>query len=73
VVGVSLVGERAGEIIQSWCLPISKKLKIKNIAGLVLPYPTLGEINKRAAGSYFTPSLFGGRIKALVRFLLSLG
>jgi hypothetical protein len=47
--------------------------KIKNIAGLVMPYPTLGEINKRAAGSYFTPSLFGGRIKALVRFLLSLG
>ena len=73
VVGASLVGEGAGEIIQSWCLPISKKLKIKNIAGLVLPYPTLGEINKRAAGSYFTPSLFGGRIKALVRFLLSLG
>lgn len=73
VVGASLVGERAGEIIQSWCLPISKKLKIKHMAGLVLPYPTLGEINKRAASSYYTPSLFGDRMKVIVRFLLSLG
>ena len=73
VVGASLVGEKAGEIIQSWCLPISKRLKIKNIAGLILPYPTLGEINKRAAGSYYTPSLFGDRMKTVVRFLLSLG
>jgi hypothetical protein len=24
----------------------------------VLPYPTLGEVNKRAAGAYFSPRLF---------------
>ena len=73
VVGASMVGEKAGEIIQSWCLPISKKMKIKDVAGLILPYPTLGEINKRAAGSYYTPSLFSERTRKIVRFLLSLG
>ncbi|MBK19159.1 MAG: dihydrolipoamide dehydrogenase [Rhodospirillaceae bacterium] len=73
IVGASMVGEKAGEVIQSWCLPISKKMKIKDVAGLILPYPTLGEINKRAAGSYYTPSLFSERTRKIVRFLLSLG
>lgn len=73
VVGASMVGEKAGELIQSWCLPIAKKMKIKDMAGLILPYPTLGEINKRAAGSYYTPSLFSDRTRRLVRFLLSFG
>lgn len=73
VVGASMVGEKAGELIQSWCLPIAKGLKIKDVAGLILPYPTLGEINKRAAGSYYTPSLFSERTRKIVRFLLSFG
>jgi hypothetical protein len=25
---------------------------------MVLPYPTMGEINKRVAGAYFSPKLF---------------
>lgn len=73
VVGASMVGEHAGELIQSWCLPISKRLKIKDVAGLILPYPTLGEINKRAAGAFYTPSLYSDRTRKIVRFLLSLG
>lgn len=73
VVGASMVGEKAGELIQSWCLPIAKGMKIKDMAGLILPYPTLGEINKRAAGAYYTPSLFSDRTRRIVRFLLSFG
>jgi len=73
VVGASMVGERAGDLIQTWCLPIAKGMKVKDVAGLVLPYPTLGEINKRAAGSFYTPSLFSERTHKIVRFLLSFG
>ncbi|MBT5048516.1 MAG: FAD-dependent oxidoreductase [Rhodospirillaceae bacterium] len=73
IVGASMVGEKAGELIQSWCLPIAKRMKIKDVAGLILPYPTLGEINKRAAGSFYTPSLFSDRTRRIVRFLLSFG
>ncbi len=73
VVGASMVGERAGDLIQSWCLPIARSMKIKEMAGLILPYPTLGEINKRAAGSFYTPSLFSARTRKIVRFLLSFG
>ena len=33
----------------------------------------LGEVNKRAAGSYYTESLFGPRTRAVVGALLRLG
>jgi hypothetical protein len=31
---------------------------MSQIAAMVAPYPTLGEVNKRAAGAYFSPRLF---------------
>ncbi|MEC7489600.1 MAG: FAD-dependent oxidoreductase [Pseudomonadota bacterium] len=69
IVGASIVGSHAGELIQSWILPIQKKMKIKALAGIVLPYPTLGEVSKRAAGSFYTPKLFSDKTKKLVRLL----
>ena len=57
-VGASIVGAQAGELIQVWALAIANKLKMGAIAAMVAPYPTLGEVNKRVAGAYFTPKLF---------------
>ena len=73
VVGAGMVGAHAGEVIQSWCLPIARRMKIKHVAGLILPYPTLGEANKRAAASFYVEKLFSERTKRLVRLLLRLG
>ncbi len=73
VVGVGMVGAEAGEVIQGWCLPIARRMKIKHMAGLILPYPTRGEVNKHAAASYFTQRLFGERMRRLVRLLARLG
>jgi pyruvate/2-oxoglutarate dehydrogenase complex dihydrolipoamide dehydrogenase (E3) component len=67
-VGVSIAGPQAGELIGLWALAIATRLKMGQIAGMVAPYPTLGEINKRAAGAYFSPSLFESpRLKQFVR------
>ncbi|MCP5085942.1 MAG: FAD-dependent oxidoreductase [Rhodobacteraceae bacterium] len=57
-VGASIVGAQAGELIQIWALAIVNGLKMRAVAAMVSPYPTLGEINKRAAGQYFAPRLF---------------
>ncbi|MFC1819955.1 hypothetical protein ACFLZG_02575, partial [Thermodesulfobacteriota bacterium] len=35
-------------------------------------YPTLGEINKKVAGSYFTPKIFSNRIKKGLKFFFNL-
>jgi pyruvate/2-oxoglutarate dehydrogenase complex dihydrolipoamide dehydrogenase (E3) component len=69
ILGASIVGPHAGELIQVWCLAISQKLKIGAIASMIAPYPTLGEASKRAAGAFYTPKLFSGRTRGLVRFL----
>lgn len=69
ILGASIIGAHAGEMIQIWCLAIQQKLKIGAVAGVILPYPTLGEASKRAAGSFYTPKLFSDRIRKIVRFL----
>lgn len=68
--GACIVGPHAGELILPWVLAVEKGLKIGAMASIVAPYPTLSEVSKRAAGSYFTASLFGERTKKLVRFLM---
>ena len=69
-VGVSIVGPQAGELIGLWALAIANRMKLSQIAGMVAPYPTLGEISKRAAGSYFSPKLFENpRVKQFVRLV----
>lgn len=73
VLGAGMVGEMAGELIQSWMLPVAKKMHIKEMAGVIAPYPTRGEVNKRAAGAYYTPQLFSERTRKVVRFLSRFG
>ena len=69
-VGVSIAGHQAGELINLWSLVIANKLKMKHVAAMVSPYPTVGEINKRVAGAYFSPRLFDNQmVKRVVGFV----
>jgi pyruvate/2-oxoglutarate dehydrogenase complex dihydrolipoamide dehydrogenase (E3) component len=69
-VGVSIVGYQAGELINLWSLVIANKLKMSQVAAMVSPYPTIGEVNKRAAGAYFSPRLFDNpTVKKVVGFV----
>jgi pyruvate/2-oxoglutarate dehydrogenase complex dihydrolipoamide dehydrogenase (E3) component len=63
ILGASIVGPNAGDLIAMWALAVNKKLKVSAIANLVLPYPTLGETGKRAAMTYYA----GVAEKPLVR------
>lgn len=73
-IGASIVGAAAGEQISLWALAISKGMKIADMAGFVAPYPTMSELSKRAAGSYYTPRLFqNDRLKWIVSLLARLG
>ncbi len=57
-VGVSIAGHQAGELISLWSMVIANGFKMKHVASMVAPYPTIAEINKRVAGAYFSPRLF---------------
>ncbi|WP_377511206.1 dihydrolipoyl dehydrogenase family protein [Octadecabacter sp. R77987] len=69
-VGASIAGHQAGELIGMWAMAIANGLKMSAIANTVLPYPTIGEVNKRAAGAYFSPRLFdSAMVKRVVGFV----
>lgn len=69
VVGATIVGHMAGELIQPWILAVTNNMKISAFTKMIAPYPTYGEINKRAAGAYFTPSLFSDKTRRIIRLL----
>jgi pyruvate/2-oxoglutarate dehydrogenase complex dihydrolipoamide dehydrogenase (E3) component len=71
--GVSIVGHNAGEMINFWALAISKDMKVGDIAGYVSPYPTMTEIGKRAATSYYIPTTRKPFIRKLIGFLRIFG
>ncbi|MEJ6404695.1 dihydrolipoyl dehydrogenase family protein [Yoonia sp. 2307UL14-13] len=69
-VGASIAGHLAGELIGMWAMAIANNLKMSAIANTVLPYPTISEVNKRAAGAYFSPRLFeSDTVKRVVGFV----
>ncbi|MEQ9814449.1 MAG: FAD-dependent oxidoreductase [Azospirillaceae bacterium] len=73
VVGAGIVGKDAGNLLQPWIFAVAGKLKLQAIARHVAPYPTLGEVSKRAAGAYYAPKLFSARTRWIVRLLAKLG
>lgn len=73
ILGASIIGPHAGELISLWGLATSQKLKVGAVANMIMPYPTLMEVNKRASDSFYTPSLFSERTRKVVRFLSRFG
>ena len=73
ILGASIVGEHAGEIIQMWSLAISQGMNIKAMTAWISPYPTLSEINKRVAFSYFAGAAGSPLVRTAVNWLAKLG
>lgn len=69
ILGATIVGAGAGELIGTWTLAIAQHLKIRAMTEIVLPYPTLAEIGKRAAMSYYIPSLTSPFVRRTISFL----
>jgi pyruvate/2-oxoglutarate dehydrogenase complex dihydrolipoamide dehydrogenase (E3) component len=69
VLGATIVARHAGELILPWVMAVQKRMKIADFTGIIAPYPTVSEISKRAAGSWFTPKLFSDRTRRVVRWM----
>jgi pyruvate/2-oxoglutarate dehydrogenase complex dihydrolipoamide dehydrogenase (E3) component len=73
ILGCSIVGPNAGDLIAMWTLAITQKLKVSHIAGMVLPYPTLGEAGKRAAITYYVGVAAKPLVRRVIGFLKIFG
>ncbi|MGI9351677.1 MAG: dihydrolipoyl dehydrogenase family protein [Rhizobiaceae bacterium] len=73
ILGVSIAGANAGEMINMWAFAITNKMKLGNVVGYIPPYPTMGEIGKRAAMTSYAPFAKKPIVRWLVGFLRKFG
>ena len=73
ILGATILGAQAGELIQMWSLAISQGLGIRAMTGWISPYPTLGEANKRAAYRFFVDSAGSPLLRRIIGWLAKLG
>ncbi|MDB5373190.1 MAG: dihydrolipoamide dehydrogenase [Belnapia sp.] len=69
LLGAGVLAPRAGEMAGMFGLMIGRKLPLSALAGMVLPYPTLAEAAKRAAGAYYAPKLLSSFTKRVIGLL----
>jgi pyruvate/2-oxoglutarate dehydrogenase complex dihydrolipoamide dehydrogenase (E3) component len=69
VLGATIVGAHAGELILPWVMALKQRASLRSMTDLIVPYPTLSEISKRAASAYYAPALFSRGTRMLVRAL----
>jgi len=73
ILGATIVGRHAGELIATWALAVGQRLNIRALAGSVVAYPTLAEVGKRAAVTYFKGSLTSPLVRRIIVWLRRLG
>jgi pyruvate/2-oxoglutarate dehydrogenase complex dihydrolipoamide dehydrogenase (E3) component len=69
LLGAGILAPHAGEMAGLFALMIAKRMKLSALASLTLPYPTLAEAAKRAAGEFYAPKLLSNASKRLVGLL----
>lgn len=69
IVGASIVGEGAGELIHIISLAMANKMKIIHLTKMISPYPTRSEAVKRAASSWYTESVFSPKTRKLAALM----
>ncbi|HYU33757.1 MAG TPA: mercuric reductase [Thermoanaerobaculia bacterium] len=60
ILGATLVAEHAGDMIGELCLAVTHKIGLGKIASVIHPYPTQGEVVKKAADAWRRTKLTPG-------------
>jgi pyruvate/2-oxoglutarate dehydrogenase complex dihydrolipoamide dehydrogenase (E3) component len=71
ILGATLVGEHAGELIHEFSLAISRGLKLSHLSQLIRAYPTMSGANRRVGDAYMRTKLdsrAGQWLKRLAQF-----
>ncbi len=71
-IGIQILGPRAGDLVSEWVAIINGRVKLSTLASAVHPYPTLGEINKKVAGTFLSGKIFSERVRKGLKFFFHL-
>ncbi|MCK7614009.1 dihydrolipoyl dehydrogenase family protein [Roseibium sediminicola] len=73
LLGADIAGDQAGEILNLLSLALSKNMTMKDLAGFIAPYPTLGELVRRAAISYYAEAPKNVWVRRVIAILRKFG
>lgn len=73
LLGATIVGPQAGELIASWSVALAAGRSVQDMAALPVPLPSLAEVSKRAATSFLTPLATRPGLRRLIGWLRRLG
>jgi pyruvate/2-oxoglutarate dehydrogenase complex dihydrolipoamide dehydrogenase (E3) component len=73
VLGAGIIGPQASELIAPWQLAIAKKLKISDMAELIVPHPSFSEVSRRASLLYYSVKLHSSLLQSVIGLLRKLG
>lgn len=68
ILGVTIVGEHAGELLTEYVLAMKYNLGLNKILGTIHSYPTMSEANKYAAGEWKRSHAPQGLLRLVERF-----
>ncbi len=69
IIGCSIIGQNAGELISLFSFAIANKQKAVNLASFISPYPTYSEIAKRVGINSFADKLSNKWIKRWISLI----
>lgn len=69
VIGASILGPHAGELIHELVLAMKTGAKISDISATIHAYPTLSQIHRRVVNTAYAPKLFSKSTRSLVKLL----
>jgi pyruvate/2-oxoglutarate dehydrogenase complex dihydrolipoamide dehydrogenase (E3) component len=69
LLGASIIGPWAGELIGVWALALRKGLRVRDIADTSIAYPTLAEVSGRVAQSALLLKMMSPLTRGLVRLI----
>lgn len=73
ILGATIVGPQAGEMIALMQLAVLERMNVRRLAAMTFPYPTLSEAIKRAAMSFYTPGLTKPALRRILGYLRRFG
>ncbi len=71
-IGVQILGPHAGDLLGEWVAILNGKVKLSTLAAAIHPYPTISEINKKVAGTFFSPKIFSEKVQKGLKFFFHL-
>lgn len=73
ILGCTIAGPHAGELIMPWVMAMAHGLKVSDLAQLVYPCPTFSEVTKGAAVEFLKPSAQNPWIRRLIGLVRRFG